>query len=254
MSTTPFFELPTATRTTEEMAEAVPVHVAIIMDGNGRWAQQRGLPRTEGHRAGVRATRRAVEFLANQGVRVLTLFAFSSENWERPKTEVHALLRLFVAALEDQLEELAGRGIRLQFIGDRMAFPATLQQWMSRAEAQTRQNDRLVLVVALGYGGRWDLQQAAQRWCAQALAQQSTPDPQRLPDFLSTAGLPEVDLLIRTGGEQRLSNFLLWQAAYAELDFLDVFWPDVAEADLDASLRRFARRQRRFGRAPHSTA
>ena len=224
----------------------IPAHVAIIMDGNGRWAEARGLARSEGHRVGLEATRRAVEFFANQGVRALTLFAFSSENWKRPKEEVEALFELFVTAIEDELPELREKGIRLQFIGAREAFPGELQQRMADAEAQTAANDTMVLVVALGYGGRWDILQAARRWMDASGV--SDPDPAAFERFLSTAGLPELDLLVRTGGEQRISNFLLWQAAYAELYFLDVLWPDVAEPELQSALDAYARRQRRFGR------
>ena len=223
----------------------IPAHVAIIMDGNGRWAEGRGLPRSEGHRMGLKATRRAVEFFANRGVRALTLFAFSSENWQRPKAEVEALFDLFVSAIEEELPELHEKGIRLRFIGQRGEFPQGLQQRMAEAEAQTALNDTMTLVVALGYGGRWDILQAALRWVRASGS--AEPDPEVFEDFLSTAGLPELDLLIRTGGEQRISNFLLWQAAYAELCFLDALWPDVAEPELQQALETFARRQRRFG-------
>ena len=227
----------------------IPAHVAIIMDGNGRWAEARGLSRSEGHRMGLKATRRAVEFFANRGVRALTLFAFSSENWQRPKAEVEALFDLFVAAIEDELPELIEKGIRLRFIGAREGFPQDLQIRMAEAEAQTAANDTMTLVVALGYGGRWDILQAALRWVREGGdAGDAEPDPARFEDLLSTAGLPELDLLIRTGGEQRISNFLLWQAAYAELCFLDALWPDVAEPDLLEALAAYSRRQRRFGR------
>lgn len=223
----------------------VPAHVAIIMDGNGRWAESRGLSRSEGHRAGLKATRRAVEFFANRGVRALTLFAFSSENWQRPKAEVEALFDLFVAAIEDELPELREKGIRLRFIGARGDFPRDLQDRMAEAEAQTASNETMTLVVALGYGGRWDILQAALRWIREGGG--AAPDPDRFEDFLSTAGLPDLDLLIRTGGEQRISNFLLWQAAYAELYFVEALWPDVDEPELEQALNTYSRRQRRFG-------
>ncbi len=226
--------------------ESIPAHVAVIMDGNGRWAEARELPRSEGHRVGLKATRRAVEFFANRGVRALTLFAFSSENWQRPPAEVEALLELFVTAIEEELPELREKGIRLRFIGAREEFPFELQARMREAETQTAANDTMTLVVALGYGGRWDILQAALRWVREKGG--SGLDPAAFDDFLSTAGLPELDLLIRTGGEQRISNFLLWQAAYAELCFLDVLWPDVGEAELQDALDTYARRQRRFGR------
>jgi undecaprenyl diphosphate synthase len=222
-----------------------PAHVAIIMDGNGRWAEARGLSRSEGHRMGLRATRRAVEFFANRGVRALTLFAFSSENWQRPRAEVEALFHLFVAAIEEELPELCEKGIRLRFIGERADFPVALQQRMADAEGATGANDTMTLVVALGYGGRWDILQAALRWVRESKAPE--PDPDAFENHLSTAGLPELDLLIRTGGEQRISNFLLWQAAYAELCFLDVLWPDVGDRELQQTLETYAQRQRRFG-------
>ena len=224
----------------------IPAHVAVIMDGNGRWAEARGLPRSEGHRAGLKATRRAVEFFANRGVRALTLFAFSSENWQRPRAEVEALLELFVTAIEEELPELRQKGIRLRFIGAREQFPRELQSRMGEAETQTAANDTMTLVVALGYGGRWDILQAARRWIRQSAG--TDPDPEAFETFLSTAGLPELDLLIRTGGEQRISNFLLWQAAYAELCFLDALWPETGEAELQGALDTYTRRQRRFGR------
>jgi undecaprenyl diphosphate synthase len=194
---------------------------------------------------GLRATRRAVEFFANRGVRALTLFAFSSENWQRPRAEVEALLDLFVAAIEDEVPELCEKGIRLRFIGERADFPEQLQRRMAEAEAATGANDTMTLVVALGYGGRWDILQAALRWVRESPA--TEPDPEDFENCLSTAGLPELDLLIRTGGEQRISNFLLWQAAYAELCFLDVLWPDVGDRELQETLDIFAHRQRRFG-------
>lgn len=223
----------------------VPRHVAIIMDGNGRWAEARGLIRSEGHRQGLKATRRAVEFFANRGVQVLTVFAFSSENWQRPRDEVEALLELFVSAIEDELPELKEKGIRLRFIGDRSAFPGPLRVRMAEAEEETRRNVRMDLVVALGYGGRWDILQAARRWVeASAPAE---PDPETFERYLSTSGLPPVDLLIRSGGEQRISNFLLWQAAYAELVFLDALWPDVDDGLLEGALEHYSGRQRRFG-------
>ena len=227
-----------------------PAHVAIIMDGNGRWAEARGLSRSEGHRMGLKATRRAVEFFANRGVRALTLFAFSSENWQRPKAEVEALFDLFVSAIEEELPELREKGIRLRFIGAREGFPEDLQARMAEAEAQTGANDTMTLVVALGYGGRWDILQAAERWIRESGG--AVPDPAGFEDFLSTAGLPDLDLLIRTGGEQRISNFLLWQAAYAELCFLEALWPDVGDSDLQEALDMYSGRQRRFGRTNES--
>ncbi|WP_019624387.1 polyprenyl diphosphate synthase [Thioalkalivibrio thiocyanoxidans] len=228
----------------------LPGHVAIIMDGNGRWAQARGLDRSAGHREGLEATRRAVRFYAEHGIRTLTLFAFSSENWGRPRTEVEALFELFVSAIEAELPELVERGIQLRFIGDRATFPPTLQGRMTEAEEATAGNDGMCLVVALGYGGRWDILQAAERWMAKG-GPEADGDPEvAFASELSTAGLADVDLLIRTGGEQRISNFLLWQAAYAEVLFIETYWPDVGESDFDRSLAWYGRRQRRFGRVP----
>ncbi len=195
---------------------------------------------------GLRATRRTVEFFARSGVRVLTLFAFSSENWQRPRAEVNALLDLFVTAIEDELPELLEKGIRLRFIGLRDPLPEELQRRMAIAEAETAVNDTMTLVVALGYGGRWDILQAAVRWVRESAS--AEPEPDAFDGFLSTSGLPEVDLLIRTGGEQRISNFLLWQAAYAEFCFLDVLWPDVGDRELQDALNCYMHRQRRFGR------
>ncbi|WP_018873005.1 polyprenyl diphosphate synthase [Thioalkalivibrio sp. ALJ16] len=231
---------------THKVPQALPAHVAIIMDGNGRWAEARGQQRADGHRAGLEATRLAVRFLAEQGVRTLTLFAFSSENWGRPREEVEALFELFVSAIEAELPELVERGIALRFIGDRASFPPDLQTRMSEAEQASADNDRMCLVVALGYGGRWDIVQAARRWVADGAPGADAESD--FADYLSTAGLPDVDLLIRTGGERRISNFLLWQAAYAELLFIDTFWPDVTADELRQGLTWYASRQRRFGR------
>ena len=227
------------------MSSASPAHVAIIMDGNGRWAETRGLSRSEGHREGLKATRRAIEFFANRGAQALTVFAFSSENWQRPREEIAALFDLFVSAIEAELPELLERGIRLRFIGEREGFPEQLRERMAEAENLTAANSGMTLVVALGYGGRWDILQAALRWVREA--QGGEPDPETFESYLSTAGLPPLDLLIRTGGEQRISNFLLWQSAYAELCFLDVLWPDVDETALQDALGVYVRRQRRFG-------
>ncbi|WP_019627020.1 polyprenyl diphosphate synthase [Thioalkalivibrio sp. ALJT] len=227
--------------------QTLPAHVAIIMDGNGRWAEARGQQRAAGHRAGLEATRLAVRFFAEQGVDALTLFAFSSENWGRPQEEVEALFELFVSAIEAELPELVEGGIVLRFIGDRASFPSDLQSRMREAEQASAANDGMCLVVALGYGGRWDVMQAARRWVADGAAESEDPEG-TFEDYLSTAGLPDVDLLIRTGGEHRISNFLLWQAAYAELLFIDTFWPDVTAEELKQGLAWYASRQRRFGR------
>jgi undecaprenyl diphosphate synthase len=229
---------------------AVPEHVAIIMDGNGRWARQRGLPRQAGHRAGVRTARQVVEDCANRGVRHLTLFAFSSENWRRPSSEVGALMRLFVEALDREVAELHSNGIRLRFIGDRASLAPSLQSSMTAAETLTAGNDRVVLVVALAYGGRWDIVNAARALAGDAAAGRLDPaaiDDELFAQRLALAGLPDPDLLIRTGGEHRISNFLLWNLAYAECCFTDRLWPDFGAADLDAAFARFRAVERRFG-------
>ncbi len=230
---------------------AVPRHVAIVMDGNGRWAQKRYLPRMAGHQRGVQAVHRAVRGCMQAGVEVLSLFAFSSENWQRPSQEVSALMRLFVSTLDKEVGRLHENGIRLRFIGDRAAFSDALRASMAEAEALTRDNDRLELVVAANYGGRWDLLQAQRRLAAEAAAGRLDPeaiDEQALDGALSTAGLPDPDLFVRTGGEQRISNFLLWQMAYTELYFCEQLWPDFDEDSLEAAFAWFGRRERRFGR------
>jgi undecaprenyl diphosphate synthase len=228
----------------------MPAHVAVIMDGNGRWARQRGLPRQAGHRAGVRAARRIVEACARRGIGALTLFAFSSENWRRPRPEVGALMRLFIEALDREVDELYGNGVRLRFIGDRSGLSPALQGRMVDAEARTAVNDRLSLVIALGYGGRWDIVSAARALARDAVAgriEAEAIDEALFARHLSLTGLPDPDLLIRTGGEHRISNFLLWNLAYAECWFSDCLWPDFGEAELDAALERFRAVERRYG-------
>ncbi len=228
----------------------VPRHVAIIMDGNGRWARRRRLPRTAGHQAGVTAVRKTVEHCARKGIEVLTLFAFSSENWRRPPEEVSVLMRLFEMTLSRETRRLDEHGIRLRVIGDRSAFSKNLQQRIAEAEAQTAGNDRMTLLIAANYGGRWDITQAAQQLARQVATGVLKPeeiDEAALAAHLSFAGLPEPDLFIRTGGELRISNFLLWQLAYTELYFTDVLWPDFDEAELDKALAEYSRRERRFG-------
>lgn len=220
------------------------------MDGNGRWARQRALPRQAGHRAGVRTARRVVEACARRGIGVLTLFAFSSENWRRPRREVGALMRLFIEALDREVDELHGNGIRLRFIGDRSSLSPALRARMAEAEERTRDNDRLVLAVALAYGGRWDIVSAAQSLARDAAAGRLDPeaiDEESFSARLALADLPDPDLLIRTGGEHRISNFLLWNLAYAECYFTDRLWPDFEDDDLDAALDRFRGVERRFG-------
>ncbi len=235
---------------TQPAEQQLPRHVAIIMDGNGRWAKQRSLPRYMGHREGVKAVHRVVEACLERGVEVLTLFAFSSENWRRPKTEVGLLMDLFVRTLRSEVARLDRNGVRMQFIGERSAFDPKLRALMDGAERQTAENTALTLVIAVNYGGRWDLAQAARRLAARVAEgelQLENVDSAALSRELSIAHLPEPDLFIRTGGEQRISNYLLWQLAYTELYFTDLLWPDFDAAALDQALRSFAGRQRRFG-------
>ncbi|MGD2075769.1 MAG: polyprenyl diphosphate synthase [Gammaproteobacteria bacterium] len=227
-----------------------PRHVAIIMDGNGRWAHRRSLPRYMGHREGVNAVHRTVEACLQQGIEVLTLFAFSSENWRRPKKEVGLLMDLFVRTLRSEVERLDRNGVRMEFIGDRSAFDPKLRSLMDSAERQTAHNDAMTLVIAVNYGGRWDLAQAAQRLAervARGEMEAGAIDSAALGRELCITHLPEPDLFIRTGGEQRISNYLLWQLAYTELYFTDLLWPDFDRAAFDEALLSFAGRQRRFG-------
>src|SRR5215471_5941467 len=234
-----------------EAQPTTPRHVAVIMDGNGRWARRRALPRQAGHHAGLKPVRSTVELCAQSGVSALTLFAFSSENWRRPVDEVRGLMTLFVDALEREIEDLDRNGIRLRFIGDLDALNPALRRTAEDAEARTRGNVRMDLLVAVAYGGRWDIVQAARKLAADAAAGRLDPaafDEAKLAAVLQTAGHPSVDLLIRTGGEKRVSNFLLWDIAYAELFFSDVLWPDFTAAELRKAFEFYARRQRRFGR------
>ena len=227
-----------------------PRHVAIIMDGNGRWAEQRGLPRVAGHKAGAEAVRRAMQSAADHGVEVLTLYAFSSENWRRSADEIADLTGLMRFYLERELKTLEKEGVRLKLIGDYSAFGADLVERLERAVERTARNTRLTLVIALNYGSRSEIATAARTLAEQAVAGEIDPtaiDERALAAQLETEGLPELDLLIRTSGEVRLSNFLLWQAAYAELLFLDLLWPDFDEAAFAGALERYAARQRRFG-------
>ncbi len=230
-----------------------PTHVAIIMDGNGRWAASRRLPRVAGHRAGARAVRRTIEAAIGQGVRWLTLYAFSSENWRRSAGEVLDLTGLLRQYLKSEIEELQANGVRLRIIGDRTRFDPDIQRDLVAAERLTAANTRLNLIVALSYGSRAEIVAAAR--AAADAAQHGRLDLAALDEvmfegFLSTVGIPDPDMIIRTSGEQRLSNFLLWQAAYAELVFLDVLWPDFDTTHFAAALAEFARRERRFGARP----
>ncbi len=230
-----------------------PAHIAIIMDGNGRWAAGRGLPRAAGHRAGAQAVRRTIEAAAGAGVGWLTLYAFSSENWRRPVDEVLELTGLLRHYIRQELNELAGKGVRLRVLGDRARFDAETRADLDRAEQATRGNTRLNLNVALSYGARDEIVAAARAAAAAAAAGQLDPatlDEAAFSSLLFTAGMPDPDLVIRTSGEHRLSNFLLWQSAYAELVFLDVLWPDFGAAELTEAMQEFARRERRFGARP----
>ena len=229
----------------------IPRHVAIIMDGNNRWAKRRFMPGVAGHKAGVDAVRAVVEHSAKQGVEVLTLFAFSSENWRRPADEVSALMSLFVLALEREVRKLHRHNIRLQIMGDVSGFTPRLQQLIRESEALTAGNTAMTLVVAANYGGQWDIARAARRIAEEVQA--GTLQPQDINEQLFhrytwLADLPPPDLLIRTGGEQRISNFMLWQTAYSELYFSPVFWPDFKEQEYQQALTAFAERTRRFGR------
>ena len=227
-----------------------PRHIAIIMDGNGRWAQKRLMPRILGHHAGVKAVRKIVEYCAKSGIEVLSLFAFSSENWRRPQDEVNLLMDLFMATLQSEVDKLDDNNIRLKIIGDKSAFSEKLQARILAAEAQTANNAGLTLVIAANYGGRWDITQALQR--ISLAIQQGELAPQDISEqlinqYLVTADLPEPDLFIRSGGEERISNFLLWQLAYTEFYFTDVLWPEFDQDVLEQAIISFKTRQRRFG-------
>ncbi|WP_257787270.1 polyprenyl diphosphate synthase [Acidihalobacter ferrooxydans] len=231
---------------------SIPRHIAIVMDGNGRWARARLLPRTEGHRRGVKTVRSIIAACLDRGIRILTVFAFSSENWRRPRDEVSTLMELFLSSLRREREQLHHKGVRIRFIGDRNAFSERLQAEMVSAEQYTQDNREMTLVIAANYGGRWDIEQAARRYAAACVSTGRTVDeiagdPAPLEAYMATYDLCEPDLFIRTGGERRLSNFLLWQLAYTELYFTDTLWPDFDAAALDVAIDDFLKRQRRFG-------
>jgi len=227
----------------------VPRHVAIIMDGNGRWAKGRRLPRIAGHKRGVESVRATVRHCAERGVGYLTLFAFSSENWRRPAEEVALLMQLFIAALENEVQKLHRNGIRLRVVGDTSRFDPKIQALIVEGEALTAGNTGLTLTIAANYGGRWDILQALSRLAREdpAAAARGVAEEQLAP-YLSMSYAPEPDLFIRTGGEQRVSNFLLWQMAYTELYFTDTLWPDFGAAALEAAFASYRERERRFGR------
>ncbi|HWM26898.1 MAG TPA: isoprenyl transferase [Woeseiaceae bacterium] len=228
----------------------IPGHVAVIMDGNGRWAKMRSQPRHAGHRAGAKAVRNTVEIAARRGVSYLTLFAFSSENWRRPKDEVSSLMKLFLEALQREIDDLHRNNVKLRFVGERHQLQAGLVRKIEAAERRTAGNGGLVLTVAVAYGGRWDIVRAAQELASQAARAEIRPsdiDEKRFSGQLALAGMPDPDLLIRTGGEQRISNFLLWNLAYAELYFCACLWPDFGEQEFDQALLTYANRHRRYG-------
>lgn len=228
----------------------IPRHLAVIMDGNGRWAARRRRPRMIGHRAGARAVNLCIDFCLEKGITALTLFAFSSENWGRPEEEVGALMKLFLNALEREVDELDRRGVRIRFIGERERFSATIRERMLAAEAQTVRHDRLTLSVAASYGGRQDIAIAARALATDVAAGRLRPediDEAALASRMALADLPPPDLFIRTGGDMRISNFLLWQLAYTELWFTDTLWPELDAATLQRALDEFSARERRFG-------
>ncbi len=228
-----------------------PRHVAVIMDGNGRWANRHGLPRIAGHRRGVEVVKKMAPIFVRRGIPYLTLFAFSSENWKRPATEVEFLVELLAATLEKEIRRLHENEIRLRVIGDLSRFPPPMQRKIADAVTLTRANQALNLTVAFNYGGRWDITQACRAVAERVARDKLLPadvTPALIESHLCTRDLPEPDLFIRTGGEQRISNFLLWQLAYTELYFTDAYWPEFDEAHLDRALATYARRQRRFGK------
>ena len=229
----------------------MPRHIAVVMDGNGRWANKRHLPRAAGHKAGVGSTRKIVEHCAKKNIEALTIFAFSSENWNRPKSEVSALMALFVSTIMAEVKKLHKKNVCVKFIGDRTRFSEKLQNSINDAEILTTDNSGLHLNIAANYGGRWDVVNACRQIAEQVKNNKTSIqdiDETMFNSFISLSELPAPDLFIRTGGEQRISNFLIWQLAYSELYFVDTLWPDFAEDDLDAALTWYAGRQRRFGK------
>lgn len=235
----------------ENLGDALPSHVVIIMDGNGRWAKKRLMPRFAGHKAGVKSARTIIQSSGKLGIKALTLFAFSSENWRRPRKEVETLMDLFISSLNNYADELHQNNVCLQFIGDRLAFTDKLQKKMAEVEMLTANNSGLRLNIAANYGGRWDITQAVKQCVNEVLekdADKSQIDEACISSHISMSDLPEPDLFIRTGGERRISNFLMWQLAYTELYFTDVLWPDFGESEYQMALQDYAGRQRRFGK------
>lgn len=238
------------TSSTQAIPESgdVPQHVAIIMDGNGRWARKRFLPRVAGHKRGVETLRTVIKACVSRGIQYLTVFAFSSENWRRPAEEVTFLMNLFVSALNDEIDKLHANGVRLRVVGDLSRFEPRLRNLIAEGEARTADNSRLTLTIAANYGGRWDLLQAVNRLVSEHPEKAGHYEEADLAPYLSMAYAPEPDLFIRTGGEQRISNFLLWQLAYAEFYFTDKLWPEFDADALDEAIVSFRERERRFGR------
>jgi undecaprenyl diphosphate synthase len=233
-------------RTVTDKSSKIPRHVAVVMDGNGRWANKRLMPRIVGHKYGVDALVRIIDACADRGIEFLTVFAFSSENWKRPQDEVSGLMNLVFVAVSKYLERMAERGVRIRIIGDRAAVSEQVRTAWEKAEARTAANQRITVSVAFNYGGRWDVVQACQKAIKAGLRAEEL-DEARLSQYMSLAYAPDPDLFIRTGGEVRISNFLLWQIAYAELYFTDCLWPEFDERALDAALADFAARDRRYG-------
>jgi len=230
--------------------DVLPEHIAVIMDGNGRWARQRGLPRVAGHRKGVEAVREIIRACAKKDIPWLTLFAFSSENWRRPKKEVELLMDLFIQALDKEIKELHHNNVRFRIIGNIEQLSQSIKDRVAKSEALTKNNSGLTLSIALNYGGRWDITEATRQIAQDVLDGKqdvATVDEETLSRYLSTGTMPDPDLFIRTGGEKRVSNFLLWQLAYTELYFTDAYWPDFDEAEFQQALDAFSRRQRRYG-------
>lgn len=236
-----------------EEAASIPKHIAVIMDGNGRWAKKRFLPRSAGHRAGVSATRSIVENCVHQGVEALTVFAFSSENWNRPKKEVDALMAIFISSLKSEVTKLKAQNVCVKFIGDNTSFSDELQSVISETEIQTANNTGLILTIAANYGGRWDITKACKlvaEKVSSGILSVDDVDESLMSEEMCLSRLPEIDLLIRTGGESRVSNFTLWQLAYTELYFTEILWPDFNAASLQDAISWYGKRQRRFGKTP----
>jgi len=243
---------PSSTQVVPEVS-LVPRHIAIIMDGNGRWATKRFMPRVAGHAKGVETVRGVVENCARQGIEYVTFFAFSSENWRRPQDEVSVLMRLFVTALEREVAKMHANGIRLRIVGDLSRFDDKLQKMIANAERKTEGNTRMTVTICANYGGRWDIMQAVNKMVAAHPDARDFSEAQLAP-YLSLAYAPEPDLFIRTGGEERISNFLLWQLAYTEMYFTDTYWPDFDAAALAKAIASYQQRERRFGRTSQQLA